>query len=503
MYIKYLFIALFSILFMSGCSSKSSHNDQDSDHEHNATVNLSAYTASYEVYVVADPFVSGHEGHILVHVTRLSDFKPAEKVEVSASLSVGGKKIIGKMHEQHTPGLYILGITPTGSGEATLYINIKNRDTDQSATFTKLTVYTNEHEADEAAKAQADSHPNSIAFPKEKSWNTDFATTIADYQEIGSNVRSMALVEPAPAGERTLAATVAGKVTVLDPHLAIGSQIQAGKSLFRIDASGVAEGDMKLRIADAQAEYARAKREYDRINAMMADKLATAAELSQARADYERAAALISSLRKNFGGGAQSVSSPIAGFLRSIDVTNGQWVEAGQPLATVASSSMLQLTARIPSRYAADLKNISGAMILTASGASPIPLGELNGRILSHASGVEAGSAMLPIVMEISNSLDLIPGTYVETLIRFGRGKQSVAVPRSAIVEEMGSTFVMVQINPELFEKRQVTLGSSDGYFYEVISGLRPGERIVSKGAPIVKLSQGAGTLDAHSGHAH
>lgn len=313
----------------------------------------------------------------------------------------------------------------------------------------------------------------------------------------------MALVEPVPSGERTLAATVAGKVTILDPHIAIGSPIAAGKSLFRIDASGVAEGDMKLRIADAQAEYARAKREYDRINAMMADKLATASELSQVRADYERAAALLSSLRKNFGGGAQTVASPISGFLRAIDVTNGQWVEAGQPLATVTSSSMVQLTARIPSRYSADMKNISGAMILTASGGAPISLNELNGRILSHASGVEAGSAMVPVVMEITNSLDLIPGTYVETMIRFGRGKQSIAIPRSAIVEEMGSTFVMVQINPELFEKRQVELGTTDGYFYEVTSGLRPGERIVSKGAPIVKLSQGAGTLDAHSGHAH
>ncbi len=503
MYIKYLFIALFSLLILGGCSSENRHNDQGSDHEHNATVNLYTYTASYEVYVVADPFVSGHEGHIMVHVTRLSDFKPADKVEVSASLLVGGQKIIAKKHKGSTPGLYILELTPSGCGEATLSINIKSADTDQSATFTKLTVYKNEHEADEAAKAQADFHPNSIAFPKEKSWNTDFATTIVDYQDIGSNVRSMALVEPVPSGERTLAATVAGKVTILDPHIAIGSPIAAGKSLFRIDASGVAEGDMKLRIADAQAEYARAKREYDRINAMMADKLATASELSQARADYERAAALLSSLRKNFGGGAQSVASPIAGFLRSIDVTNGQWVEAGQPLATVTSSSMVQLTARIPSRYSADLKNISGAMLLTASGGAPISLDELNGRILSHASGVEAGSAMVPVVMEITNSLDLIPGTYVETMIRFGRGKQSIAIPRSAIVEEMGSTFVMVQINPELFEKRQVDLGTTDGYFYEVTSGLRPGERIVSKGAPIVKLSQGAGTLDAHSGHAH
>lgn len=503
MYIRHLFIILFSLLCLGACSHKEGHREDTDGHKHDATLNLAAYTMNYEIYVAADPFVTGHEGHIMVHVTRISDFKPVEKAEVSVILTAGGKKTSNTLKSTKTPGLYVFEMTPSGAGAASLTVSVAAEGGTQSVTFDKLMAYTDEHDAHEAAEALAAHHPNSISFPKEKSWTTDFATTIADYQELGSNVRAMALVEPVPSGERTLSATVAGKVTILDPHLATGTPVGAGKSLFRIDASGVADGDMKVRIAEARAEYDRARQEYDRVKKMMADRLATSAELSQARADYERASALLSSLSRNFGGGAQSVSSPISGFVRSLDVTNGQWVEAGQPLATIASSTAVQLTAKIPSRYAADLRNISGAMILSASGADPIPLGSLGGRIISHTPGVEAGSAMVPVVMEINNSLGLIPGTYVETLIKFGRGQQSIAVPRSAVVEEMGSTFVMVQINPELFEKRQVTLGTTDGYFYEILSGLKQGERIVSKGAPIVKLSQGAGELDAHSGHAH
>ena len=70
-------------------------------------------------------------------------------------------------------------------------------------------------------------------------------------------------------------------------------------------------------------------------------------------------------------------------------------------------------------------------------------------------------------------------------------------------IEEQGSFFVFVQVTPELFEKREIKTGATDGISYEVISGLTDDERIVLKGAVLIKLSQATGTLDAHSGHVH
>ena len=67
----------------------------------------------------------------------------------------------------------------------------------------------------------------------------------------------------------------------------------------------------------------------------------------------------------------------------------------------------------------------------------------------------------------------------------------------------MGSYFVYRPINPEYFEKVQVRAGASDGRRTEILAGLEEGQRVVSRGAVIVKLAQAAGGLDAHSGHAH
>ena len=78
-----------------------------------------------------------------------------------------------------------------------------------------------------------------------------------------------------------------------------------------------------------------------------------------------------------------------------------------------------------------------------------------------------------------------------------------MTVPNSSLVEEMGNYFVFVQLTPEFFEKREVKTGKSNGLRTEILSGLKENERIVGKGAVLVKLAQASGKLDAHAGHVH
>ena len=70
-------------------------------------------------------------------------------------------------------------------------------------------------------------------------------------------------------------------------------------------------------------------------------------------------------------------------------------------------------------------------------------------------------------------------------------------------MEEQGVFFVFVQITPELFEKREVIKGASDGLKTEIIQGIIENDRIVTRGTMMVKLSQESGALDPHAGHVH
>ena len=78
-----------------------------------------------------------------------------------------------------------------------------------------------------------------------------------------------------------------------------------------------------------------------------------------------------------------------------------------------------------------------------------------------------------------------------------------LAIPTEAVMEDMGHYFVFVQITPEMFERRQVVIGCTDGQDTEITEGLLGNERIVNRGAILVKLQQSSGTIDAHAGHNH
>ena len=65
-----------------------------------------------------------------------------------------------------------------------------------------------------------------------------------------------------------------------------------------------------------------------------------------------------------------------------------------------------------------------------------------------------------------------------------------LAVPKSAVVREQGETFVFVFDGGETFERRQVALGAEGADFYEIVSGLKEGERVVIEGVYQLRTTQ-------------
>jgi multidrug efflux pump subunit AcrA (membrane-fusion protein) len=61
---------------------------------------------------------------------------------------------------------------------------------------------------------------------------------------------------------------------------------------------------------------------------------------------------------------------------------------------------------------------------------------------------------------------------------------------------------VFVQHGGETFERRVVTLGTRTGDLVQVTDGLKPDERVVTKGAYLVRLSSLSTSRPAH-GHVH
>ena len=127
----------------------------------------------------------------------------------------------------------------------------------------------------------------------------------------------------------------------------------------------------------------------------------------------------------------------------------------------------------------------------------------MNGEVLSFGRNTNNDNYLIPISLQIDNKGSFVSGGFVELYLKTVSNSQAVTIPNSALLEEQGIYFVFVQVTPELFEKREVKVGVTDGLKIEVLEGIAQQERIVTKGAILVKLAQATGSLDAHSGHNH
>ena len=77
-----------------------------------------------------------------------------------------------------------------------------------------------------------------------------------------------------------------------------------------------------------------------------------------------------------------------------------------------------------------------------------------------------------------------------------------VVIAVAAVVDDAGRPIVFVQTGGESFERRAVTLGVREATVVQVLDGLKAGERVVTKGAHLVRLASLSTQVPAH-GHVH
>lgn len=480
------------------------HHEGEEGHSHSEVIHLADYSDRYEVYVEGTPLSKGNESHLLTHITLLENFKPLGEGKVTATLTVGGKQITQTVEAPHHPGIYEFELTPPAAGKASLTFDISTAQGEVRVAFGDLTVYPTEHDAHEAAE-EANVHiSNGATFTKAMSWKIDFSTEEALVRPFGQIIHATGKIEPSAGDVQTIIARTSGTVHFARPSLTEGGNVAAGETLFRINPEVTADGSMKVRVRQAENDYKSSREAYERGMKLKAEGLMTETELTQLRNAYENAEAYYRHLSGNFGvGGATTATSAIAGFVTSIDVANGQYVEAGQPLATVARNRDLFVRADIPVRYSKYLGGIASASLRPMNSDENIELPGGIGSVVSIGKGVAEGSQLIPVVFRMPNRAGMMPGEFVDMRIRTSGGSDALTVPSEALIEQQGAWFVYVQIHPEYFEKRSVKPGRTDGVNTEILSGLKEGERVVGKGAIMVKLAQASGALDAHAGHVH
>ena len=524
------------------------HEDgHDHGHEGEGHLLLTAYSDGLEFFAETGTFVAGQEVSVLLHVTELQDFKPYVGEDVSVCLVPKGEsagdncgncshghgteaepEIEGEGHshqheghshegethedyqhedEGHThqhegktevQGIYRFCVRAEAEGEANLVFSA-----DGQRASIPVRVFGSASEASEYAESLEVRSSNGAVFPKEKSWSVDFATEEAVLEPFGQVIRATSRVQPSQEEVFTVSALTDGVVSIGAKALVEGREVRKGETLCIVKGSGTADENLATKYARAEADYNFARNEYERKKALASDRIVSESELRQAEAAFEIAKAVFENLKGNFDASGQSAKSPIEGFVTSVTVSNGQFVRAGDPIATVSRSRSLLVVAEIQPRYSACLKDICGATFKDMDSGRIWTLDELGGKVVSYGKSVSSDSPLIPVTFSVPNKGGFIPGSFLQTRIITRSETPAITLPTTSLIEEQGNYFVYRQLTPEYFEKTPVTIGASDGLRTEIRSGLSAGERVVSKGAMFVKLAQASGALDPHAGHNH
>jgi len=501
---KIIFFNLILGLVVIACNNAETEQvEQVHDHSsEDIKLYITQYTDHLELFAEADPFVKGSSSSILAHFTTISDFKALENASVTASLIIGKDGIRQTINEPINPGIYKFELKPIKSGVGQLIFDIQTESNSYKIT-TDIHVYSDAHTAEHIAEKKKVESVNAISFTKEQSWKIDFATVLPKMEQFGKVIKTTAQIMSSQNSETIISARTNGVIKIND-HLLEGQELHIGATLFTISGEGLANDNLEVRFLEAKTNYEAAKADYERKESLSQKQIVSIKELETSKANYENSKTVFDNLKNNFNEKGQIVIAPRNGIVKHVFINNGEYVEAGDPLFSFSNDDKLVVKAEVQQKNYALLKSISSFNIKSYSQEKFYTQDDLNGMLISYGKSIdETESYLISVNFEIDNNIGLLKGSFVDIYIKTKSKENVLIVPNSALVEEYGNYFLFVQLTPELFEKREVKVGISDGMYTEILSGVHEEERIVSKGAIIVKLAAVSNSLDPHAGHVH
>ncbi len=266
------------------------------------------------------------------------------------------------------------------------------------------------------------------------------------------------------------------KVTAV--HFNDGQTVQAGDLLVELDAREelARVQELKFRLAEANRQYQRLQ-DLRKQNAASAQQVETQdVVVKEIVAQLEVAETLLAQ---------KQISAPFDGRLGIRQISVGSLVSPSQQITTLDDITPIKLDFSVPELFFASLA--VGQQVTARSGAYPDR--DFTGTIRSIDSRVDPLTRSIMVRAEVPNDEGLLrPGMLLR--VQLLRSVDSVLqLPERAVVPLDTRHFVYVVGDDNIAKERQITIGRRKPGIVEVISGIEPGERVVSDG--LVRMRDG------------
>ena len=461
---------------------------------------VTLWTDSTELFMEYPGLIAGQPAKLNVHLTDLTDFAPLRSGRVTFRFDPegGGDGFTVVQETPRSPGIYGPAPEFPRPGVWNLTITVESPQTRDLLRVPGLRAYAT------AAEIPPDSGGagGGVVFLKEQQWKIEgFRTGFVRDDSLMESFEVTGNVVPAAGRFAQVAAPIAGLV---DAGAAArspipGQRVTRGQLLLTLTPS---LGDAGSAYAEARGALRAAEDEYARARRLFAVEAVPERRVQEAGIRLQVAREALAGLT---GGGALTrdgrlpIRAPLSGVVAARHVVAGSRVAPGDLLFSLVDPSVVWLSVNVPAARAGEVRPGSGAWFRVEG--SPRP--HESRRMLSRGSMLDSISRTIPVLYEVANPAgDITIGANARVSVRTGRRVRGLVLPASAVLDQDGRPIAYVQVEGELFEKRELRLGGREGDRVLVLSGLRAGERVVTGAAYQVRLASLSTSVPAE-GHEH
>ncbi len=287
--------------------------------------------------------------------------------------------------------------------------------------------------------------------------------------------------------------------TVVDLPVQVGDQLSGGQLIASLNPSSydlqVEQAEASL--AQSQASQRNADANYERVKGLYENTNASRNDLDAARANAESAVAQVRSARK-----ALEIAQLNRSYTRltaasdctvaSIDVDLNENVNAGTQIAKVNCGAGIEVSLGIPESLIAGF---------TAGMPATVRFNAIPGRTFAGTVtevGIASGgnAATFPVIVSLSESDRAIrPSLATDVTFEFQNSvTDGTVVPTAALIKDEQGEFVFIAEAADdgtaVIRRRAVSSGELTAEGVEIVTGVNPGDRVVTAGTTVIREGQ-------------
>ncbi len=263
-----------------------------------------------------------------------------------------------------------------------------------------------------------------------------------------------------------------GKVTAV--YIKVGDYKSAGSVLFQVD-----DELRKAAYMSAEANYEKAKKDFERFQSLHKEKSASDSQLDQIKLAYSLAESQYIVAKRQYSD--TQIKTPISGYVTAKYVDVGSMLQGPpQPtlVANIVDISRLKVKINVAEKDAFIIK--TGDPVSVTVDVYPGKV--FKGRIESVSAKADEAHTY-PVEISIVNEREnpLKAGMFARVEFTSIKDRKSIVIPRESLVGSIKQPRVFVVENG-VAKLRDIVVGNESGVFVEILQGLMEGEEVIVNG---------------------